>query len=540
MLKKKFLPLFVFSALVQIFLAEPCAQLSDPLEWLHPDSVVGSVPAPGTIDVPGNGVAEMNVLFNGLDTAVPLSFVCSENGGEWFRLVDIPVPYNTGLDGNCEWSPRQQGKNPYVTRKAPFRVFDAMEPLSDEAVAPSSETTAMRVRFRRPATIGGRTIRLSFTQGSFRTNLEFRVNVHTVKVPPVGKDSFKYTNWVNYKSVADSHGLEMWSPEHWQMIARYVRLAVYGRQNSVMLPWIEQGDGLDDGKYGRLVDLLTNEGVYYLEGPHLCGFRNDWFSKDFVPHGNTNLTTTAAGAAIVARHASNFADLIGRHGWRDRWYQHVADEASSNNVINYRITCGIVRKYMPGIRLLDAVELPDMAGALDAYCPKNYRYEESRAEYEALRARPGDEIWCYTCCFPGGIWLNRMLDQELLRPVYLGWGCHLFNLDGYLHWGFNQFSPKTDPLKAALGHGEAKVDTHLPAGDRNIVYAGADGPWPSVRLEAMRQGMEDLELLRLLCKKSPEKAQALVRRVVRGFGDYSAEIPLYRAVRHDLLRSLDE
>ena len=134
-------------------------------------------------------------------------------------------------------------------------------------------------------------------------------------------------------------------------------------------------------------------------------------------------------------------------------------------MVNYRITAGIVRKYMPGIRLLDAIELPDAAGALDAYCPKNYKYEEFRAEYEALRTRPSDEIWCYTCCFPGGIWLNRMLDHELLRPVYLGWGCHFFNLDGYLHWGFNQFSPKTDPLKASHGLGGAKLYTSLPPGD---------------------------------------------------------------------------
>ena len=73
-MKRGFLFVTACSALVQISLSEPCAQLSDPLEWLYPDSVVGSVPAPGTIDVPGNGVVEMNVLFNGLDTSVPLSF----------------------------------------------------------------------------------------------------------------------------------------------------------------------------------------------------------------------------------------------------------------------------------------------------------------------------------------------------------------------------------------------------------------------------------------------------------------------------------
>ena len=537
-MRREIISLLVCAALVQIARSEPCAQLSDPLEWLYPDSKVGALPVPGTIDVPANGVIEMNVLFNGLDTIAPLSFACSESGVEWFRLVDIPVPYNTGINGNCAWSPKSE--NPYVTRKAPFRVFDAMEPLSGESVLPSSATTALRIRLRKPAAVGRRTVRLSFAQGCFRTNLEFWVEVHAVKVPPVGRDSFKYTNWINYKSIADSHGLEMWSPEHWRMIAQYIDLAVYGRQNMMILPWIEQKDGLDEEKYVRLVYLLTKEGIYYIEGPHLCGFQKDWFSKDFVPHGDTNLTSTVAGADVVARLASSFAGMIERHGWRDRWYQHVADEPSGHNIANYRIAAGIVRKNMPGIRLFDAVESTNIVGALDAYCPKNYKYEEFRAEHEAFRTKPGDEIWCYTCCFPGGIWLNRMLDQELLRPVYLGWGCHLFNLDGYLHWGYNRFSPKNDPLKAALGLGGANVDTRLPAGDRNIVYAGTKGPWPSLRLEAMRQGLEDLDLLKLLYAKNPERTRALVSRVVRGFGDYSAEIPLYRTVRHNLLRALSE
>ena len=74
MMKSEFLFLLACSVLVQISRSEPFAQLSDPLEWLYPDSAVGSLPAPGTIDVPSNCVIEMNVLFNGLDTSVPLSF----------------------------------------------------------------------------------------------------------------------------------------------------------------------------------------------------------------------------------------------------------------------------------------------------------------------------------------------------------------------------------------------------------------------------------------------------------------------------------
>ena len=78
----------------------------------------------------------------------------------------------------------------------------------------------------------------------------------------------------------------------------------------------------------------------------------------------------------------------------------------------------------------------------------------------------------------------------------------------------------------------------MPAGDRTLVYPGPDGPWPSVRLEAMRQGMEDLEMLRLLKERDAAKARALASRIVRGFNDYDPDSAIYRTVRRDLLNAL--
>jgi hypothetical protein len=126
--------------------------------------------------------------------------------------------------------------------------------------------------------------------------------------------------------------------------------------------------------------------------------------------------------------------------------------------------------------------------------------------------------------------MNRLLDHELLRALYLPWGCFRFNLDGYLHWGFNRFTPEVTPFLPSIGG-------NLPPGDTHIVYPGDkdSGPWPSVRLEAMRQGMEDYELLRLLAKDRPDRARAILRRLVRGFGDYTADVPLYRKTRRELL-----
>lgn len=522
----------VVSACALSALAEVSVVTADPLEWLYLDSKTSDVRVCTETDVPMNGVAEVNVLFNGLAADVPLSFSCTSPDAEWLWMVDVPVDHNTKAD-ELE---KGQKTNYYITRKAPYRVFDALAPLEKGVTfKPGSSTAALRLKLRKFAVDSGSVeLKLRFEQGGFKKELPFKVNVHPVKVPPAGKDSFKYVNWMNEWSMAECHGIKPWSEEHWSMIARYLRLAVYGRQNMARLPLFLKNGLPDEAKYERFVKMVDEAGICYLAGPHLCRFsQGKWESPAFVPCGSTNITSSAAGAARLAELADAFAAMIERHGWKNRWYQHVADEPGPHNYGEYRITCAVVRKHMPGVKLFDAIELPEVGDALDAYCPKNYKYELQREEYEKLHSRPGAEMWCYTCCFPRGRWLNRLLDNEVIRPLLLPWGCHLEAIDGFLHWGFNQFDRKNDPLSQSFTVDE-HIEEVLPPGDRNIAYAGKDGPWSSVRLEAMRQGFEDLELLRLL-SASGRNTDSLVHRVMRGFGEYTLDVSVYRAARRDLL-----
>ena len=49
------------------------AALADPLAWLYADSKVEGVERLDEIDVPVNGVIDVNVLLNGLTPGVPLA-----------------------------------------------------------------------------------------------------------------------------------------------------------------------------------------------------------------------------------------------------------------------------------------------------------------------------------------------------------------------------------------------------------------------------------------------------------------------------------
>ncbi|MBQ4199368.1 MAG: DUF4091 domain-containing protein, partial [Kiritimatiellae bacterium] len=78
-----------------------------------------------------------------------------------------------------------------------------------------------------------------------------------------------------------------------------------------------------------------------------------------------------------------------------------------------------------------------------------------------------------------------------------------------------------------------------PAGDTHIVYPGKDGPWSSARLEAPRAGMEDADMLAMLRRRDRAGADAIVRRMARGYGDYSTSCKLYREVRRAILQALE-
>ncbi len=241
------------------------------------------------------------------------------------------------------------------------------------------------------------------------------------------------------------------------------------------------------------------------------------------------------GNADIACAARQLMEEIDRNGWRGRYVQHVTDEPIRENAADYRIFVGMVRKYMPGIPIMDATMDPSLSGSVDIWCPQVQHYQQNRALFEAERAL-GDRIWFYTCCFPGGPWLNRLLDMELLRPALLGWGAALFRLDGFLHWGLNHYAGNQDPFEMSVIPNWGGGSNSLPAGDTHVVYPGEGGPWSSVRLESQREGLEDFELLKLLEQRHPKKAQALVRSVIRGFDDYTKNVAAFRAARGKLLK----
>ena len=522
------------------------AEVRDALEFLYADSTVSPSPVvQNRIDVCRAGTAAVHILLNGVRRSASLRCSVSVPGTvfgepEWFRLLAVPVEANTGLASFIEV---EGERNPYVARRAPFSVFDVLAPLK-AGKEQTSSVMALRLHLpvRRHCKPGLYTCRIEVRCGSETAVFGLEVRVHPPRVPPVGKCSFPYTNWFNLDYMASRHGLKMWSEGHWQMMRRYARLMVHARQNTFWCPlhYIFRASRgtplLDRDRLKRIVRIFTGEGMYFIEGGHLAHRHlHDWNASFFDIGVTATPATSAEGNEVLARVCAQIRGEMHANGWQQRWLQHIADEPTGVNASDYRVLAGMVRKYLPGVPILDATMDTSLVGAVDIWCPQAQEFQKNRQFFERQRL-VGDRVWFYTCCAPGGQWLNRLLDMELLRPALLGWGASLFGLDGFLHWGLNHYKEQQDPFRQSVVRHSGT--NFLPAGDTHIVYPGDGQPWSSVRLEAQREGFEDFELLRELRARNVSAWRSIVGSVLKGFDRYTTSVERFRAARRRLYAAL--
>jgi len=530
------------------------AELRDPLENIYPDSTVADPPRLSfTADVARGGIASVHILVKGCEPGGEVAFELLEGGrpvrgASWYVLRDVPVEENTGLTGFTEGSMKgaepPNSPNPYVVRRAPFRTYDAMEPAPAGSAA-ASDTVALRCEMAVPrgAKPGTRIFEIRVRSGDFLERLRWKTVIHPATIPPAGKMTFPVTNWFSYENVAGRHGLVMWSDGYWDMLEKYARLMARGRQNVFWIPLqvvFEMRDGkpvLNRDRLKRIVRIFTKAGLWYIEGGHVAGRTGGkWEATTFDFALAPVLATSPEGHRHIVAVCSQLMEEIRNNGWQGRWIQHATDEPTAGNAADYRILVGMIRKYMPGIPILDATMEPTLVGSVDIWCPQVQEYQKHRETFEEQRSF-GDRVWFYTCCFPGGPWLNRLLDQELVRPALFGWAAALFRLDGFLHWGLNQYREDQNPfLKSVIGNWGGGGSS-LPAGDTHVIYPGAGGPWSGLRFESQREGWEDCELLNRLRERNARAAERIARKAIRGFDDYVRNAADFRRARRALLEA---
>jgi len=540
----------ILAFLCATLLSSPGAALAQSLqyhlvsadEWLYPDTPIPASPVQAMeLHSARGGRAGFQVLLRGLSKGDPL--VCKFEGGlapEIYQLIDVKVPENSGPP--CSAIPPDQPKPDYAIRKAPYRVYEALRPMRDGDPA-RGETDALYVSFRVPrdAKAGQQKGLLRIRGGKQSVAIGVTLTIYAASVPEQGH--LRVTNWFSTSHMARMHKVEPWSEPHWDLLRQYAQMMRRGRQTD-FIPVGPERKKLDDGRWQfdfsrteRMIRMFFDEGFTHIELPHIASHdRRKEAVAPFVVDVGGKPTPGSSHEAyeFLAQYLSAWGEMLRRNGWYDRASQHVVDEPAPKDFDDYRIMAGTVRKFLPGVPLLDALDDPELDGAVDIWVPLSESYEKHREGFEAHRRR-GDALWFYTCCAPSGTHLNRFIDTELLRTRLLHWANWRYRLDGYLHWGLNQVIPEQDPFENTCPpHGPYR-DFHLPPGDSHIVYPGTDGPWSSVRFEAMGSGIEDYELLRVVAERDEKLADEICAQIVRTFTDYNATVGAFGEAHRRLL-----
>ena len=461
-------------------------------------------------------------------------------------IKPVPVEENTGLDSRTE---QFLGKiNPHVIRRAPFEVFEIIQPLTKNKIETVDHFSLLRISVKSIdfKSTGNFKLNLVLNDGFKTEQLKFKIKVHNASIPKLEESKFFYTNWFNLSKMEEMHNLIRWNEEWFIMLDKYAKLMAEGRQNCIIIPHElislkSNKISLDEEKMISFINVFKKYGFKYFESPHLLnrGANDDWGSPELKTKLRKKGYYSEEGKKEIDTIIRKIKSFTKKYNLENQWLQHIADEPTDINAQCYKDVSKQIKLIYPEVTIMEATNAKEsLSGSIDLWCPLINDFQENQDFFEE-REKKGEKILIYTCLVPGGKWLNRTLDMERIRQVYFGWAGSKYNTFGYLHWGLNQY--KANPFKQSVvkhPSPQASSNNFLPAGDTHVIYPGTDGPLSSLRFEAHRQGIEDYELLEKLKLKNPNKHKRFIKKLFLNYTNYSLSIRKYERIRKKLIKSI--
>jgi hypothetical protein len=391
--------------------------------------------------------------------------------------------------------------------------------------------------------------------GKQKLRLLFHVEVFAATVPKEQKLSVTNWLWFEHERMEKHYPQLKSDPDrYWKILENIGRTMADYKQNVVFVPVrslakAQLADGAvqyDFSLVDRWIGIFDKAGMARLiEGGHLSGRLGGGYDSpyvvptDLVENGRVVRKDLPADDPRAEQNLREFLRQLRNHlkekGWLSRYVQHVHDEPHGAEMPIYRRFVHIVSEELPGVPTLDAISLREDISAQEEttiWVPKLGTFDDRLDAIAAHKAR-GGQSWYYICLDPRGKYLNRFTDYPTLKVRLLPWVNYRYGLTGYLHWGGNFWTDRPfENVQPDWGGG-----FFLPAGDNAIVYPDPkhEGVFVSVRLEVMREGIEDYELLTEAARHQSQRADALARTVMPGFTDYVRDVTEFRKFEHELL-----
>ena len=394
---------------------------------------------------------------------------------------------------------------------------------------------------------------------------EVTCEVLDVRLP---KLPIPYTEWFHSDCLADYYHVEVFSDRYWEIVEEYVRAAVKHKCNMLLTPVFTPP--LDTAIGGerrtvQLVDVSVSEGKYsfgfanFRKWVHMaqdCGIEYFEISHLFSQWG------AKAAPKVMAVKDGAYQQIFGwdtdsaKEEYRDflhqflaafkkelreagidgRTYFHISDEPEREHMESYRNAWEGVAEELKDCQVIDALS------DYDFYKEGLVRVPVCSVDHikPFLEKRP-KRLWCYYCTAQCQDVTNRFIVLPGSRTRILGVQLYKYQLDGFLHWGYNFYNSEhslypIDPYRCTDAGGA------FPSGDPFLVYPGKDGkPEGSIRQMMMDEAMTDYCAFMALEKLAGrEKVMELIDEEKVTFDEYPQDESYLLGLRRKVNQAIKE
>ncbi|MEK3883292.1 DUF4091 domain-containing protein [Paenibacillus sp. PL2-23] len=452
------------------------------------------------------------------------------------RIKDIRVQVSSDLDGGIELYrvghvpsefPIYHDHDEHVIRTTPGLYPDPLYPNAAlegvTAVGGQWRAVWITVQVKPDTTAGAHPISIRFEskEGEALGEACFRLNVISSELP---KQRLIHTEWFYADCIMDYYETDMFSEAHWSLIEKYVETASQYGINMILTPiftppldtkvggertttqLVDVTKTEDSYTFGfekleRWIALCQSKGIEYFEFSHLftqwgaghapkiMGTENGEYKRLF------GWETDAAGddyRSFLDQFLPELVAFIRERKLEKLCYFHISDEPYADHMEAFKNAVSIVEKHLSGFPRIDA--LSNIAYYEEGLVPKPI---PASNHIEPFLERGISGLWTYYCCSQYKETANRFFCFPSARSRILGIQLYKFQIEGFLHWGFNFWNSQFS-LRQLNPFEVTDCDLSYPSGDAFLVYPGESGPIPSLRMKVVYEAKQDLRALQLL------------------------------------------
>ena len=417
------------------------------------------------------------------------------------------------------------GGNPddYYLRNEPGMFPDILVPFSENFETKKNTWCSVYIEINSDNKISG------------KHNIDIEINGEKASVQADIKDvslpkqTLKYTNWYHSDCLCDYYGIKAMSDDYWRINRNFIKEAASHGQNIILTPLFTPpldtfigGERTtvqlvrvkkSGGKYifdlrnlKKWVDMCLECGIEYFEMSHLFtqwGAKHapkivaiDKKGREKKIFGWSTRTSSRAYDDFLRQFSVALKQFIYNEKLEKSVYFHISDEHGTRAMKVYRKRAKLIKEIFGEFPVMDALSDYDFfrLGAVTIPVPSETCIDNFAGKV--------NELWTYYCCGPANDYYpNRFIAMPLERVRILGILLWKYNVKGFLQWGYNFYNSRhsishINPFEVTDAAGA------FPAGDAFVVYPGENGvPYPSIRLKAFFDGIQDYTALQLLEKK---------------------------------------